>query len=508
MSHPRNDLTFARPSSTLFQRVWRHARAPASLPSLFCKNIRYALARRRPEFWNERGRERAARGRHDEALACYDRALAIRDDAPEIWANRGRALRNLDRSDEAETSLREALRLKPDFANAYTELGRLLDCLGRFEEAEMTVRRALRCNPTQAFAHCLLGYILYHLGRAAEAQASYRAALQLEPESRKWRVYLGQALLLAGELTEGWNEFEWRWRAEGAIWIRSLLEVPFWNGQPIGDRSILLLAEQGHGDTLQFCRYVPRVAAGARRTILAIQPSLVRLLSRLPGVSEIISDGGRPSRPDLWCPLMSLPHVYGTHLETIPRTVPYIAADPADVIHWRERLAGLNGLRVGLCWAGGQFNSGQLYRDRRRSIRLETLARFAEIPGVRFFSLQIGAAAAEAARAPWDTALHDFTKDLRDFADTAALIENLDLVVSVDTAVVHLAGALGKPVWLLNRFDTCWRWLKDREDSPWYPTLRQFRQAVPGDWESALSRAHDALSCLAAGDQGQLRVQH
>ena len=212
--------------------------------------------------------------------------------------------------------------------------------------------------------------------------------------------------------------------------------MPSWNGEAIGDRVILLLADQGHGDTLQFCRYVPQIAAGARRTILAVQPSLVRLLSRLPGVSEIITQDGRPSSFDLWCALMSLPHAVGTTLETIPATTPYLTADPADVAHWRERLAGLAGLRVGLCWAGGRSrNLSQIAVDRRRSITLDTLAPLGEISGVQFISLQKGPPAAEAARPPHGMELHDFTEDLHDFADTAALIENLDLVISVDTAV-------------------------------------------------------------------------
>jgi hypothetical protein len=232
----------------------------------------------------------------------------------------------------------------------------------------------------------------------------------------------------------------------------------------------------------------------------------VRLLSRLPGVSEIIVSDGRPSSFDLWCTLMSLPHAVGTTLETIPATTPYLTADPADVAHWRERLAGLAGLRVGLCWAGGRTrNLRQIANDRRRSITLDTLAPLGEISGVQFISLQKGPPAAEAARPPQGMELHDFTEDLHDFADTAALIEGLDLVISVDTAVAHLAGALGKPVWVLNRFDTDFRWPRDRDDSPWYPSLRQFRQPTPGEWHSVISRARGALQRLAAGDHSQLR---
>jgi hypothetical protein len=328
--------------------------------------------------------------------------------------------------------------------------------------------------------------------------------MRLQPEDPGLRVGLGLALLMAGQLEEGWKEFEWRWQTEFLIRRGPHFSVPSWNGEAIGDRAILLFADQGLGDALQFCRYVPQIAACAGRTILAVQPALMRLLSRLPGVSEVIDQGGRPS-VDLWCALMSLPYAVGATLETIPATTPYLTADPADVAHWRARLAGLAGLRVGLCWAGGQFNLGQIQRDRRRSMTLDRLAPLAEISGVQFISLQKGSPAAEAARPPQGMKLHDFTEDLHDFTDTAALIDSLDLVISVDTAVAHLAGALGKPVWLLNRFDTDWRWLQNRDDSPWYPTLRQFRQPTPGDWPSVIGRAQDALRLLTAGDHSQLR---
>jgi hypothetical protein len=437
----------------------------------------------------------------------YDHALAIRGDIPQIWANRGRALRNLDRLDEAETSLREAVRLRSDFANAHAELGNVLDYLGRFEEAEASVRTALRLQPEAALVHSHLGRILYHLGRATEAQASYRTAMRLRPEAPGLRVGLGLALLMAGQMEEGWKEFEWRLRSEHMVRRDPVFSLPSWNGAAIGHRVILLLADQGLGDTLQFCRYVPQVASRGGRIILAVQPPLVRLLSRLPDVSEIVTDRGfKPSSFDLWCALMSLPHAVGTTLATIPATTPYLTADPADVAHWRERLAGLVGLRVGLCWAGGRTRYlSKIATDRRRSITLDALAPLGEISGVQFISLQKGPPADEAARPPHGMELHDFTESLHDFADTAAVIDNLDLVISVDTAIAHLAGALGKPVWVLNRFDTCFRWPRDRDDSPWYPSLRQFRQPTPGDWNSVISRARDALQRLAAGDHGQLR---
>ena len=264
-----------------------------------------------------------------------------------------------------------------------------------------------------------------------------------------------------------------------------------WRGEAIGDRTILLHAEHGLGDTLQFCRYVPLMVC---RIILEVQAPLVRLLSRLPGVMQIVARGDKLPPFDLHCPLLSLPHAFGTTLDTIPAGMPYLSADPALAANWQERLLGLDGLRIGLVWAGGR----RFKDDRRRSIALKTLAPLGDVSGVSFVSLQKDEAAAQAADPPHGMMLHDFTTDLHDFEDTAALVVNLDLVISVDTAVAHLAGALGKPVWLLNRCDTDWRWLLNRDDSPWYPTLRQFRQSRPGDWNSAICAARDALQRLMA----------
>ncbi|HEV8680262.1 MAG TPA: glycosyltransferase family 9 protein, partial [Stellaceae bacterium] len=256
-------------------------------------------------------------------------------------------------------------------------------------------------------------------------------------------------------------------------------------------------------------RYVPPIAAGAR-VILEVQASLVRLLSRLPGSIEVIARGDRLPPFDLRCPLLSLPRAVRTRLDTIPAATPYLAADQALVADWRQRLAGLDGLRVGLVWAGSQRqNQLELAAiDRRRSITLAAMAPLGGVPGICLISLQKGEPAAQSANPPPGMVLHDFTADLHDFADTAALVANLDLVISVDTAVAHLAGALAKPVWLLNRFDSDWRWLLDRDDSPWYPQLRQFRQVRLGDWDSVMAEAREALLQLAAGDRGQLRPRY
>ena len=263
---------------------------------------------------------------------------------------------------------------------------------------------------------------------------------------------------------------------------------------------LLLHAEQGQGDTLQFCRYATMLGSRGRIILEAPGP-LVRLLGSLRGVEQLVRQGDPLPRFDLHCSLLSVPLICQTTLGTIPAEAPYLSADPVQAAAWRERLASLPGLKVGLVWAGGSRpeQPETLAIDRRRSMPLATMAPLGEVTGCSFVSLQKGEPAHQSAQPPPGLFVHDFTAELADFADTAALIEALDLVISVDTAVVHLAGALGKPVWLLNRFDSCWRWLLDRDDSPWYPTLRQFRQTVPGDWDRVLHRVSMELARLVAG---------
>ncbi len=261
------------------------------------------------------------------------------------------------------------------------------------------------------------------------------------------------------------------------------------------DRTILLHAEQGYGDTLQFCRYVPLVAQRAR-VVLGVPTALRRLMASLPGDKLIVTEDDALPPFDLHCPLLSLPLAFGTTLATIPATIPYLRADRLLTARWRKRLTALPGLKVGLVWAGesSQAMADAQARDRRRSIPLARLARLGDVPRVSLVSLQKGAAATQAREPPAGLTIHDWTDELTDFADTAALVAGLDLVISVDTAVAHLAGALGKPVWVLNRADACWRWLRDRSDSPWYPTVRLFRQPTHGDWDPVITEVAAALA--------------
>ena len=373
--------------------------------------------------------------------------------------------------------------------------------LNRHAEALEAHDLALALRPTDADALNNRATALLAIGRYAEARTSFDLVLAVDPNMVGAHVNRAYCLLAQGNLARGWAEQEWRWRLPNFREARRELPQPRWEGGPeIDGKTILLWPEQGLGDALQFCRYVKLVGARATVVLEAPQP-LVRLLCSLPGGGQIIVAGQTPPQFDLHCPLMSLPRAFRTDLATIPNETPYLEANPAEVTAWRRRLAGLTGLRVGLVWAGGRRDFDPTLRaaDQRRSLPLAQLAPLARLRGIDLVSLQKGDAASQARTLPPGMVIHDWTDRLRDFADTAALIEALDLVISVDTSVVHLAGALGKPVWVLNRFDACWRWLGDREDSPWYPSARLFRQTSPGDWTGLIDRVAAALGKEVAG---------
>lgn len=433
--------------------------------------------------------------RHDTALQSYDRALALRPDLAAVHYNRGNLLRHMQRPADALAGYDQALALQPDFMEAMNNRGVALQLLNRHADALEAHDQALMLRPDDADALNNRAAALLVLNRHAEALACHDRALALQPDF--WEAHIDRAygLLAMGDYAHGWAEHEWRWKMPALAAVRRDLPQPSWLGESdCSGKTILLWAEQGFGDTIQFCRFVPLVAARAK-VVLEVPRPLLRLLSSLPGSSQIIAQGQERPPFDLHCPLMSLPLALGTVLETIPNEVPYLAANPADVPAWRQRMSGLTGLRVGIVWAGNPwtFDAGMRAVDQRRSCTLAQFAPLAAIPGIDLISLQKGAPAAQARTPPHGMVVRDWTEHMHDFADTAALIEALDLVIGVDTSVVHVAGALGKPVWVLSRFDACWRWLIDREDSPWYPTARIFRQPQPGDWTSVMSRVAGEL---------------
>jgi Tfp pilus assembly protein PilF len=423
-------------------------------------------------------------GRLQEALASFTRSVALQPDLAEAHCGRGTVLGKLGRFDQALASYEQALALRPDYPEALDGRGNALTDLGRIDEALAAYDCALALRPDYVEALENRAYALTDLNRHDEALADHDRALALRPDFGRAHFDASMALLAIGQFARGWREFEWRFRVEGAEQDIRGFRQPQWRGEePVSGETILLYAEQGIGDTIQFCRYAPMVAARGARVLLEVQKPITALLAQLPGVSQVIARGEEIPAFDRHCPLLSLPLAFGTELATIPAPPSYLCADADRRDRWRERLGAKSAPRIGLVWSGNPLHRN----DRARSIPLETMSRLCR-PGIDFVSLQKDVRTDDAAVLRTHPAIRNCGESLEDFSDTAGLIACLDLVVSVDTSVVHLAGALGKPVWVLLPFAPDWRWLLDREDSPWYPSARLFRQPRIGDWDTVLGR--------------------
>jgi tetratricopeptide (TPR) repeat protein len=440
--------------------------------------------------------------RYDDALACYERALHLCPDHVDALINRGAALHELARHEEALASHDRVLALQPDLVEALSNRGNTLLELRRFDEALTSLDRALALQPDFAEAHSNRGNVLQELRRFDEALTSYDRAITLRPDFADGHFNAALCRLLLGDFARGWQEHEWRWQKAQLRAAKRHFSQPLWTGATdLAGKTILLHAEQGFGDTIQFCRYVPQVVQRAASVILEMPKPLCALMKSLAGTAQIVARGEALPDFDLHCPLLSLPLAFGTRLETIPAQTPYLVAPERNINAWRDRL-GRHELgkrerpRVGLVWAGDPRKSvpGANRIDRQRSLQFDQLAPLLAVRDCAFYSLQKGDDAQAQLRA--SALCHrvtDWSADFDDFSDTAALIENLDLVIAVDTAVAHLAGALGKPLWLINRYNTCWRWLLDRDDSPWYPSARLFRQDATRDWSPVITRMVSAL---------------
>ena len=412
-------------------------------------------------------------GRLEAAAGAALQAVELMPECGHAQGNLARALHGLGRSAAALEPARAAVRLQAGDGGAAATLGAVLYTLGRYAEALELSRRALLLSPGLFQAKANEALALEALGRLDEAVAAGRSAVALAPGSAETRHNLAAMLLAAGRLTaEAWELYDARLLLNPAA--RAIADIPRWRGEDVAGKTVLLHCEQGFGDTIQFARYASLVAGRGARVVLAVQPELVRLLQDTPGACAVVDATRALPRYDLFCPLLSLPGVFGTTLDTIP------PANPAGV---RQPRAG-PGLQVGLAWAGG----AAFVHDGARSAGLAAFAPLADVPGVSFHSLQMPAQAA------CDFPLLDRMAEVRDFADTAAIIAGLDLVIAVDSAVAHLAATMGTEVWLLSRHMGCWRWLRDRDDSPWYPTLRIYRQPRPGDWASVIGRVREDLA--------------
>lgn len=460
-----------------------------------------SLAPQRAEAHRKLGAALAQAGDPEGAVDALSEALRLDPMLADAQANLVHLLVTLGRFDEAERAGRRAVVLNPGNADAYGNRVPLLEQTVRVEEALRQCGRAARIAPERAAFQRNRLSLLLHEGRRDEAVAAGREAIRLAPADADAHLALAVALLASGQLREGWEEFEWRWETRQLDPVHRSFPQPQWTGaEDVAGRTVLLYAEQGLGDTLQFVRYAPLLAARGARVVVGCSPALVRLMERVDGVSAAVAWGGELPAFDLHIPMMSLPRAFATDLDGIPAAVPYLRADPADVAAWRARLPADGRPRVGLVWAGSPRTVRGVASpiDRRRSLPLAALAPLADVPGVRFVSLQMGPGAVQLAEAPAGMDILDPMGAVRDFADTAALAETLDLVITVDTSVCHLAGGLGRPTWTLSRADACWRWLGNREENPWYPTMRVFGQDRSGDWSGVVARLRAALTDFVA----------
>jgi tetratricopeptide (TPR) repeat protein len=419
------------------------------------------------------------------AAELYQRALILDPNRYEIYNDLGLVLTNLGNFGAAVEAFRRSLRLNPQSAKTIASLGYMFERKGDLVSAADAYRDAVKLDPNLLAAYLDLGFVLCSLGDVDEAADYYRRLLALQPDSAEATANLGLIHLRKGDFARGWAEYESRWKV-GTGDERKLAQRR-WRGEPLDNKRILIYSEQGLGDTLQFVRYVPLVAARGGHVVLEVQPELRRLLDGTEG-AKVISRGEALPEFARQCPMLSLPLALGTELSTIPAKVPYIHPDPTLVDTWRQRLQG-DTRRIGLTWSGNPSH----HRDRLRSIPLQQLGPLLNVAGTTFYSLQVGAGREQLKDLPPGARLIDLGGELKDFADTAAIISNLDLVISIDTAVAHLAGALGKPVWILLNKGCDWRWFLDREDSPWYPTARLFRQTTAGEWQEVVNRVEREL---------------
>jgi hypothetical protein len=426
---------------------------------------------------------RLRESRLDEAVASCERALAFAPSRFPYLVCLGLCRLAQSQPEAAEAQFRRAIAADTGQAIGWANLAAALDAQGRDAETMDALQRAESLesgSPDDPECFVDIGARLFAQGRNQEALDLFERNLAARPSARGHGKY-ALALLTAGRLIEGWHQYEFRWLSEALLPYRSDSGRPPWAGQDLSGKTVLLRIEQGFGDAIQFLRYAPFLKALGATTLLV---DFSDLAPGFDGVDRVFSGSGPAPEYDYYVNLMSLPRVFGSSPDAIPARVPYLHVSPERPARWRQRLAGIDALRVGLVWAG---NPSHL-RDRERSVALGVLRPLSGIEGVRYVSLQVGPAAAELSAETGFQSLPDLGREVSGFADTAAIIANLDLVVCVDTAVAHLAGALGKPVWLLLPQQADWRWMEDRDDTPWYPTMRLFRQRARGDWAGVVER--------------------
>ncbi len=450
-----------------------------------------------PEAHLNLGKSLSDSGQQVAAMSHYQQAIKLNPGYAEAYNNLGNVLRDQGCIDDAIEKYRVAISLKPDYVGALNNLGNALRFKGRFDEAIDQFEQALEIKPASAETFCNLGNCFKGILQLTAATEQYQKAIDLKPDFVEAHFNKAVVHLLSGQFKAGWDEYEWRlqrpaWKATRAY--RN--NLPRWYGQSLAGQRILVISEQGFGDTLQFVRYLPFLKAGGGSVTLKTPKQLIGLFRDFPGLDRVTehlltSSPGRGH--DFYVPLLSLPKIFDTTLETIPGQVPYLFSDPIKAQYWQPQIEG-PAFKVGVVWAGSPAHSN----DHNRSITPAHFAGCAQIPGVKLYGLQKVKAAHQSPFPTAKSGIINLGDRFEDFSDTAGAIENLDLIISVDTAIAHLAGAMGKPVWLLLPLVPDWRWLLHREDSPWYPTIRIFRQVRYGDWQTVLQRVVSQLEELAA----------
>jgi hypothetical protein len=420
------------------------------------------------------------------AIQLYDQAIALNPSHAEAYYKRGNALKNLGRLDAALASYNQAIERRPNYAYAYCNRGVVQQSLGLTAAALSSYDRAIALEATDAMAHYNRALLLQDCSRWDEVLASYDKAISIDPGFADAQYNRSLALLFHGDFENGWRGYEWRWKNAQRLRIgepRNFAQ-PLWLGEDsIAGKRLLLYSEGGLGDTLQFCRYSALIAAQGATVLLEVQTPLLGVLANLDGVSQLIATGSALPPFDYQCPLMSLPLAFKTTLDTIPAAPKYLHSDKATVARWRTLLGERNRPRIGLVWSGNPNNT----IDHRRSIRLADWV--AHLPSeFQYFCLQKHVRDADKAALDSSPFIVSFDDDLLDFVSTAALCECMDVVISVDTSLAHLSGALGQRTWVLLPFNPDWRWLLDRDDSPWYPTAKLYRQRAVGDWNEVFAR--------------------
>jgi tetratricopeptide (TPR) repeat protein len=476
------------------------------------------------EIWSNRGNVLFKLDRLEEALACHDRAIALNPDYADAYSNRGNVLLQSKQPATAIASYEQAIALRPAAAAAYCQRGIALSALAQWERAVGSYDQAIALKPDYFDALANRGHTLMHLGKCEAALLNYERMIAIDPSSAEAQYGLGAALyaldridaalaafgqaialrpdyaqahhnhalltLLKGDFEHGWKEFEWRWTNKDLAEGKRDVRKPLWLGaENLSGKTILLYGEQGLGDAIQFCRYLPLVAGKGAKVVLEVAPALKELIATMGTAVDVVAHGDSLPDFDFHCPLLSLPLAFKTRLESIPADVPYLAAPTLLAEKWKARLSTATGARVGLVWAGNPKHGN----DPNRSLGLRQMLPLLSGSRARFFSLQRDLRDGDAELLRHCPGLIHLGQELATFAETAAIISLLDLVISVDTSVVHLAGALGKPVWILLPRVPDWRWMLARSDSPWYPSARLFRQSRSGDWSDVIDDVGRAL---------------